>query len=30
MGLQKISLAGKGLEIVRLFKDAIENDMNYV
>ena len=31
MGLQKISLVGKGLEIVRLFKDAIiKNDMNYV
>ena len=30
MGLKKISLVGKGLEIVRLFKDAIENDMNYV
>ena len=30
MGLQKTSLVGKGLEIVRLFKDDIENDMNYV
>ena len=27
---KKISLVGKGLEIVRLFKDAIENYMNYV